>query len=210
MEEDLPPGMRATTGTVAAQVPSLDDIRRGSFGYSGWNGGQQRDMAGSQEHQEGGGEGKGWLRRNSSSQGAASSKSTTQSPLQGSRTTPLETYAAESTEPFLNVEEQTLRDTSKSSSMSTMHRDSVDKETHLYAEAHPVNSSEAIAEGEIKPERPRHQRQVRKRIRRPRVQTDQLSSTLTVMCRRPKFLGQDLQSLVSRVSGSGFLRLPGS
>ncbi|KAF2710969.1 hypothetical protein K504DRAFT_500904 [Pleomassaria siparia CBS 279.74] len=45
MEASPPPGMWAATGSVASKAPSLAEIRRGSFGSSGWNEQSQRHIA---------------------------------------------------------------------------------------------------------------------------------------------------------------------
>ena len=53
MEADPPPGMWAATGSVASKAPSLEDIRRGSFGSEGWDERKQREhRRGSQESNE--------------------------------------------------------------------------------------------------------------------------------------------------------------
>ncbi|KAF2878246.1 hypothetical protein BDV95DRAFT_15910 [Massariosphaeria phaeospora] len=45
MEASPPTGMWAATGTVASKAPTLAEIRRGSFGSSGWNEEPQRHKA---------------------------------------------------------------------------------------------------------------------------------------------------------------------
>jgi hypothetical protein len=52
MEANPPPGMWAATGTTASRVPSLAEIRRGSYGSDGWNQDTQRQRAGSRTSQE--------------------------------------------------------------------------------------------------------------------------------------------------------------
>lgn len=53
METNPPPGMWAATGSVASKVPSLVDIRKGSFGSEGWDEQRQREhRRGSQESNE--------------------------------------------------------------------------------------------------------------------------------------------------------------
>lgn len=51
MEANPPPGMWAATGQNASKAPSLQDIRRGSFGTEGWNEDTQRKRAGSKTSQ---------------------------------------------------------------------------------------------------------------------------------------------------------------
>lgn len=45
MEASPPPGMWAATGNAASKAPTLAEIRRGSFGSSGWNEENQRYKA---------------------------------------------------------------------------------------------------------------------------------------------------------------------
>ncbi|KAG9384560.1 hypothetical protein A1F94_004107 [Pyrenophora tritici-repentis] len=51
IEANPPPGMWAATGTTAARAPSISDIRRGSFGSTGWCEETQRRRAGSRTSQ---------------------------------------------------------------------------------------------------------------------------------------------------------------
>jgi hypothetical protein len=169
MEADPPPGMRVATGTVAAKAPSLREIRRGSFGTSGWSEEQQKNVA--ESGVESSGKHEERVRRNSFSQGAPSPESPVRLPLEDRRTTLAGAHAAigagTSNQP---ASEDTRAPAQGNPPREAMQYDGAPKTMDAAAEVDSHESSEAPEkEAEATQGRPQQERLVRKSSEDPRL-----------------------------------------
>lgn len=208
MEANPPPGMWAATGTVASKAPTLAEIRRGSFGSSGWNDEPQRYKAERRGSQ--GQEGATRMPGRTSSTQSGTPESPSRPQLgKGTRTGSSATPGLIGTEPFPAVTEEEMstlptRETAPvDGSVETAKHNGTEKEMTSMPMLKD-NSLELDELPETGSRHPRYERQVRETALSISVwMADNYPSTRTATSLLRKSPGRRLQLSDSRPSGNG-------